>query len=128
MDDINRHLQEARRAQALQDSARLEQDADRVVAETLSPPPPTGTGRLTMERRQGEWRYYLCDQRIRVGEPLEFYVDARIGWVRGTFQWGRRNTAPPTIRVPVAHPDDPAAFVGEMVVSLPDDALCRWPT
>lgn len=129
MDDINRQIQEARRARALQDAARLEVESTERRAVQEDPPPaaPSGTGRLVLERRQGEWRYYLCDVRIRVGDPIEFHVDPRVGWLRGTFQWGRRNTSAPTIRVPITRPDDPAAVVGEMEVSLPDDAICRWP-
>src|SRR6476469_7006881 len=105
MDDINRQLTEARRAQAREASARREQEALERAEAPEEPPRalPAGSGRLTMERRQGEWRYYLCEHRVRVGAAIEFYVDPRIGWVRGTFQWGRRNTSPPTIRVPLGH-------------------------
>lgn len=130
MNDINRQILEARRAQALLDNARRETEAPTwptAPTDEGTRSTPAGAGRLTLEKRQGEWRYYLCEHRIRVGDPIEFHVDARLGWVRGTFQWGRRNTAPPTVRVPVTHPDDPTSFVGEMVVSLPDDAICRWP-
>ena len=130
MDEINRQFLEAQRARALADRARLEQDRTRTEerdAAPAGPAAPVGTGRLILERRQGEWRYYLAEQRVRVGMALEFYVDPRIGWVRGAFHWGRRNTSPPTLRVPMYHPDDASVQVGEMEVSLPESALLRWP-
>jgi hypothetical protein len=129
MDEINKQFAEALRAQALRDRARLEAgdgQGERLV-EPVDKPPPSGTGRLVLERRQGEWRYYLAEQRVRVGMPLEFFVDARIGWVRGAFHWGRRNTSPPLLRVPLFRPDDPQVQTGEMEVSLPDGAILRWP-
>ena len=126
MDDIDRRMLEARRALARQDTARLE--GERAPVDDVPPrPDPVGTGPLVLVKRQGEWRYTLCDQRIRSGDAVEFYVDPRVGWVRGTFQWGRRNTSVPTIRVPVVHPDDASRVLGEMEVGLPDGALCRWP-
>ncbi|MEZ4239625.1 MAG: hypothetical protein R3F59_26420 [Myxococcota bacterium] len=133
MDEINRQMMEARRLQALRDRARLEAEADardegqRRDAEAVDKPPPSVSGRLVLERRQGEWRYALAEQRVRVGTALEFYVDERIGWVRGAFHWGRRNTSPPLLRVPVFRPDDPTVQVGEMEVSLPEGAILRWP-
>lgn len=131
MDDINRLMQQKRRADALREQSHREEAlAEREAREGDDPadrPAPVGAGRLRLERRQGEWRYYLGEHRVRVGDPIEFYVDPRVGWVRGSFQWGRRNTSPPTLRLPVVHPDDPSLFLGEMVVSLPDDAVCRWP-
>ena len=126
MDDIDRRMLEARRALARQDTARLETE-DAPVDDVPPRPDPVGTGPLVLVKRQGEWRYTLCDQRIRSGDAVEFYVDPRVGWVRGTFQWGRRNTSAPTIRVPVVHPDDASRVLGEMEVGLPDGALCRWP-
>lgn len=131
MDDINRLMQQKRRAEALREQSRHEEALAEREARAEEPsadrPAPAGAGRLRLERRQGEWRYYLGEHRVRVGDPLEFYVSPTVGWVRGTFQWGRRNTSPPTFRLPVVHPDDPDLFLGEMVVSLPDDAVCRWP-
>lgn len=133
MDDFNRKMMEAQRARALEAQARLEADA-RTRAETLQEadaaagrPAPAGSGKLVLERRQGEWRYYLGEHRVRVGDVLEFYVDRQVGWVKGTFQWGRRNTSPPTLRLIIHHPSDETVFLGEAVVSLPDDAVLRWP-
>ena len=132
MDDIDRRKLEARRALARQDTARLETrrgppPGEGAPADVPPRPDPAGVGPLVLAKRQGEWRYTLCDQRIRSGDAVEFYVDPRVGWVRGSFQWGRRTTSPPTIRVPVVHPDDASRVLGEMEVGLPDGALCRWP-
>ena len=131
MDDFNRLMQQSRRQQARDQQAKLDADAvDRAAAppEPEEPPEaPAGAGRLVLERRQGEWRYYLAGNRIRGGDPVEVYVDARIGWVRGRFQWGRRNTSPPSVRVRCYHPEDPTVFLGELDLGLPSDAICRWP-
>lgn len=133
MDDVNRRFLEAQRAAALERRAKLEAEpaprqAETAPARAPDPEAPEGVGRLVLERRQGEWRYTLLERRVRVGDPLEFYVDARIGWVRGAFHWGRRNTSEPRIRVPVMRPDDARVQVGEMEVALPEGALLRWPT
>lgn len=88
---------------------------------------PTGQGRLVLKRTQGEFRYYLAEERVRSGDALEFYVGPGPGWLRGTFQWGRRNTTAPSLLVRVVHPDDPAVFLGDMEVILPDEAQLRWP-
>jgi hypothetical protein len=133
MDDLNRRMMEARRAQALQDRAKLEAEAEAKAAqreeedERADKPAPAGAGKLRLERRQGEWRYYLGEHRVRVGQELEFFVSREVGWVRATFQWGRRNTSPPSLRLVVRHPDDDTLFLGEAVISLPDDAVLRWP-
>jgi hypothetical protein len=131
MDDFNKRMQQAGREAARTQQARVEADiAERQAARDAEEPPeaPSGTGRLVLERRQGEWRYYLGAHRIRGGDAVELYVDARVGWIRGRFQWGRRNTSPPSIRVRTYHPDDPTVFLGELDVSLPQDAICRWPS
>lgn len=122
MDDFNKVMQEARRRQAVTEQLRPEPPRpEREPARTGAPP----TTELRLERRQGEWRYYLGDERVRTGSAIEFYVDPRLGWVRGTFHWGRRNYSAPTVRVPVFDPDDPSRSVGELEVSLPDGAQCR---
>jgi hypothetical protein len=131
MDDFNKRMQDANRQGARAQQARVEADQaeKRAAADDRERrEPPSGAGRLVLERRQGEWRYYLGEHRIRGGDAVEFYVDARVGWVRGRFQWGRRHTTPPSIRVRGYHPDDPTAFLGELDVSLPPDAICRWPS
>ena len=93
MDESNRQLQDARRARALRDQARVEAEAvarmapDRPVETELSA--PSRSGRLVLERHRGEWSYILGEVRLRAGDPTE--------------------------------------FLGEMVVSLPDDTICRWP-
>jgi hypothetical protein len=122
MDDINQRIVEARRRAALDAQA---QPAEPRPDEPASP--PVGEGALRLERRQGEWRYYLGEHRVRPGMPIEFYVDPRLGWVRGTFQWGRRNVSVPTIRIAVVHPEDPGRQLGELEVTLPEGAICRWP-
>lgn len=131
VDDFNRKMAQARRQQARDTQAKLEADAaERAVApESAEPrPAPEGAGRLSLERRQGEWRYYLAGHRVRGGDAVELFVDARTGWIRGRFQWGRRNTSPPSIRVATHHPDEPSAHLGELDISLPPDAICRWPS
>jgi hypothetical protein len=133
MDDFNQQMMKARRAQALEAQARLEAEAAAKAAareeedERAGRSPPAGAGKLRLERRQGEWRYYLGEHRVRVGDTLEFYVSREVGWVSATFQWGRRNTSPPSMRMVIHHPDDDTVFLGEAVISLPDDAVLRWP-
>lgn len=126
--DPNKLLHDARRAEARRrEDARDEDRARRDLRQARADKaPPTGAGTLKLERRQGEWRYYLDGQRVRVGTDLELYVNEAIGWVRGTFQWGRRNISPPTLRLRVTHPVD-GTFLGEAELSLPDDAVLRWP-
>lgn len=123
-DDINRRMMDARRREARQ--AAEPAPPDREDEPEDAPSGPGVPGELHMERRQGEWRYYLGEDRVRPGQAIEFYVDARIGWVRGVFHWGRRNVSVATIRVPVCSPDD-GAPVGELEVTLPDGARCRRP-
>ena len=130
MDDFNKRMQQALRQTAREQQGRVEADMaeKRAAADSLEQrEAPSGTGRLVLERRQGEWRYYLGGHRIQGGDAVDFYVNAASGWVRGRFQWGRRNTTAPSIRVPATHPDDPAVSLGELDVSLPPDAICRWP-
>lgn len=137
MDDFNQQMMNARRTAALEAQAKREADAaakaqaredDSEQAQRAELGlAPAGAGKLTLERRQGEWRYYLGEHRVRVGDVLEFYVDQRTGWMKATFQWGRRNTSPPTLRIVVRHPEDETLFIGEAVLSLPDDAILRWP-
>jgi hypothetical protein len=127
--DPNKLLHDARRAEALNREATRDDDRERrdLRQARADKAPPAGAGALKLERRQGEWRYYLDDQRVRVGAELELYLNEAIGWVRGTFQWGRRNVSPPTLRVPVTHPVD-GAPLGEAELSLPDEAVLRWPS
>jgi hypothetical protein len=129
MDDFNRRMAEARRqaARELQLRVDREQQAPPPDAPPARDTAPTGQGRLVLRRSQGEFRYYLAEERIRSGDPVEFYVGPQAGWLRGTFQWGRRNTSAPTLLVRVVHPDDPTLFLGEMEVTLPDEAQLRWP-
>src|SRR5687768_14404134 len=125
MDDFNKAMQAARRKQAREHQGRVEADmAEKRAATDVAEPreAPSGTGRLALERRQGEWRYYLGGHRVRGGDAVELYVDPKVGWVRGRFQWGRRNTTAPSLRVNAFHPDDAAAMLGELDVSLPPDA------
>ncbi|MEQ1506834.1 MAG: hypothetical protein ABMB14_31695 [Myxococcota bacterium] len=135
MDEINRRFAEAQRADARRrreamepDPARREPVDDGADAPDLGDAAlPEGSGPLTLEKRAGEWRYYLLDRRIRVGDPVELYANPAIGWVRGTFQWGRRNTSAPTVRIPATDPDDPTRILGEIELGLPAAAVCRWP-
>jgi hypothetical protein len=133
MDDFNRQMMEARRAAAREAQARLEAEAAAKAAQReeedarADKPAPAGAGKLRLERRQGEWRYYLGEHRVRVGDTLELYVSREVGWMKATFQWGRRNTSPPSLRVVLHHPDDDTIFLGEAVISMPDDAVLRWP-
>ena len=129
MDDFNRRMAEAKRQAARELQLRVDREPPAGAAE--APPPrdaaPSGQGRLVLRRAQGEFRYYLAEERIRSGDAVEFYVGPGAGWLRGTFQWGRRNTSAPTLLVAVVHPDDPTRFLGDMEVTLPDEAQLRWP-
>lgn len=134
MDDLNRRIMEERRKAAIEaqakrdaEAAQRAKDLAEEAEEASTRPPPSGAGKLSLQRRQGEWRYYLGEHRVRVGDVLEFYLDPKTGWVRGIFQWGRRNTSPPTIRLVLRHPDAADLFLGEAVVSLPEEAILRWP-
>jgi hypothetical protein len=80
-----------------------------------------------VERRQGQWRTYLCGERLRVGDPLEVYLNPAVGWLRGTYQWGRRNISPPRLRVEVTHPEDATRALGEVELDIPGSAVCRHP-
>ena len=126
--DPNELLHAARRADARRrEDTREEGRADRDLRQARAEKAPsTGAGTLQLERRQGEWRYTLDGQRVRVGNELELYLNEAIGWVRGTFQWGRRNISPPTLHLPVTHPVS-GASLGATELSLPDQAVLRWP-
>jgi hypothetical protein len=131
MDDINKQMQDARRKSAREQQARVDADMAAKRASAAAEPradAPAGAGRLVLERRQGEWRYYLGGHRIQGGDAVEVHLNAQAGWVRGNFQWGRRNTTAPSVRVRCTHPDDPSVSLGELDLSLPVDAICRWPT
>lgn len=127
MDDFNRRMSEARRQAAREMQLRVdrERQGDEAPAERAAP--PTGQGRLVLRRSQGEFRYYLGEERVRSGDAVEFYVGPGAGWLRGIFQWGRRNTSAPSLLVRLVHPDDPTVFLGDMEVTLPDEAQLRWP-
>jgi hypothetical protein len=130
MDDINRQIEGALRAQALRDQALHEAEQSARTGPTREihhRPPPAGTGPLVLERRRGDWQYTLLGRRVRVGVAIELYVDPRLGWIRGRFHWGRRNTSEPRLRLPAFHPDDPGQDLGEIEIALPEAAICRWP-
>jgi hypothetical protein len=130
MDDFNRKMQEARRNAAKDHTQRMDRDAE-LRAQTVEPPrpsPPEGSGRLKLARTQGEWRYSLAEERVRSGDTIEFYVGPDAGWLRGVFEWGRRNTSAPVLRVRIVHPEDAHAFLGDAAITLPEEAVCRWPT
>ena len=119
MDDFNRRMQEARRKAARDDERPAPELEDR-------PADKAGAGSLELERRQGEWRYYLADQRLKPGTEIEFWADPRLGWIRGVFHWGRRRDSVPTIRIAITKPDTDEPL-GEAEITLPDGAICRWP-
>jgi hypothetical protein len=121
MDDLNRRMQDARRK-----AAREDQDRPAPAPEDR-PGDKAGEGELRLDLKQGEWRYYLADQRLKPGTEIEFWVDPRLGWVRGVFHWGRRRDSVPTIRIPITRPETDEAL-GEAEITLPDGAICRWPT
>jgi hypothetical protein len=129
MDDFNQRMAEARRQAAREMQLRVDREQQAAAAEVPAErtTAPAGAGRLVLRRTQGEFRYYLAEERIRSGEAVEFYVGPQAGWLRGTFQWGRRNTTAPTLLVRLVHPDDPQLFLGDMTVTLPDEAQLRWP-
>lgn len=129
MDDFNKRMLDARRQSARELQLRVDRDQQQRSDEegAARAAPPTGQGKLVLRRTQGEFRYYLAEERVRSGDDLEFYVGPSAGWLRGTFQWGRRNTTAPSLLVRVVHPDDPKAFLGDMEVVLPDEAQLRWP-
>jgi hypothetical protein len=129
MDDFNRRMAEARRQAARELQLRVDREPE-PGAPAAAPErgaAPSGQGRLVLRRTQGEFRYSLAEERVRSGDVIEFYVGPQAGWLRGTFQWGRRNTSAPTLLVKVVHPDDPNLFLGDMEVTLPDEAQLRWP-
>jgi len=142
MDDINELLNEAKAAAARR-AAIARETALQAEREQPSPDDDTSTrpedattepgeGQLTVERRQGQWRCYLGGDRIRSGEALEVYLNQQVGWVRGKLLWGRRPTTPPSIRVEATDPhridaDGQPRPMGEFELSLPEDAVCRWP-
>lgn len=133
-DDINELMQRAQAEAARAAAIRLARQVpgDRTEAEPEVPPvaqepvAPTGTGLLTVEKRQGRWRCFLAGERIRSGDPLEVYVNAQVGWVRGRLIWGRTPHTPPAVRIDAQHPSS-ADALGEFELQLPEDAVCRWP-
>lgn len=132
MDDFNQRMAEARRQAARELQLRVDREQQAKAQSATDTPrvrdeAPAGQGRLVLRRTQGEFRYTLAEERVRSGDVLEFYVGPAGGWLRGVFQWGRRNTSSPSLLVRVVHPDDPSAFLGDMEVILPDEAVLRWP-
>jgi hypothetical protein len=132
MDDFNQRMADARRQAARELQLRVDREQQAKAQSATDTPrerdeAPAGQGRLVLRRTQGEFRYTLAEERVRSGDVLEFYVGPGSGWLRGVFQWGRRNTSSPSLLVRVVHPDDPSAFLGDMEVILPDEAVLRWP-
>ncbi len=135
MEDINQLMQraQAEAARKLAIDRAKEAEAEEAGAEVeVDIELPSGTGILQVVKRQGRWRCYLADQRIRSGDELDVYVNATIGWVRGRLQWARSPHTPPSIRVGAEHPtaegrDGGPLNLGEIELQLPEEALCRWP-
>jgi len=134
MEDINVLMARAQAEAARKAAIRRaeERDRDEGASDGADIDLPSGTGVLTVEKRQGRWRCYLAGERIRSGDQLDVYLDAQLGWVRGRLHWGRSPHTPPSVRRQIVHPtatgrDDEPMNLGEVELQLPEDAVCRWP-
>lgn len=82
---------------------------------------------VLIEGKDGRARYLLDGEEVRVGDPLEVYVNASNGWLYGTFQWTGRERHAPSVRIDLRAPDEEGSFVGHLDASLPKHARVRRP-
>ena len=77
------------------------------------------------EGRDGRLRYFLDGEEVRIGDPIEIYINEANGWMYGTFQWTGRERHPPSVRVELRAPEQSGSFVGTMDATLPKHARVR---
>lgn len=112
-----------KRARTVNDGDRKSSGGDRPAAA-----PASDRERLVLtEGRDGRHRYLLDGDEVRVGDPLEVYVNASNGWLHGSFQWTGRERHAPSLRVELRAPDEAADFVGHLDATLPKHARVRRP-
>lgn len=79
------------------------------------------------EGRDGRLRYYLDGEEVRIGDPIEVYLNESNGWLYGSFQWTGRERHPPSLRVELRAPEQSGSFVGTLDATLPKHARVRRP-
>lgn len=124
LDDL---FSSARKADG-QDRARLVNDRDRAVSGGDAPKVSAASDRdrlVLSQRRDGRMEYLLDGEAVRVGDPLEVYVNGTNGWLHGTFQWTGRERHAPSLKVALGDPDNAEAFVGTLDAVLPRHARVR---
>ena len=82
---------------------------------------------ILTEGRDGRMRYYLDGEEVRVGDPIEVYINDANGWIYGSFQWTGRERHAPSVRVELRAPEESGSFVGNMDATLPKHARVRRP-
>jgi hypothetical protein len=128
-DKLDALFQQARRAGGQKRSRQT--TPSRPVVEVEQPKQATSSDDrqrlILIMGRDGRHHYLLDGAEVRVGDPVEIYIDPERGWIGATFQWTGRERHPPSVLIQTFDPNDPSRLVGTLDATLPPNAPIRRP-